>query len=105
MKDTSPDVDAAFTALFAARSASERVRMTCAMFDDAKALMASDIRSKHPDISPADLRILMFDRLYFGDFDAATRDRIVSALRSRPVRLMSSHPVPPGNLVPGPIEG
>jgi hypothetical protein len=50
------------------------------MFDDAKALIAADIRSRCPGISPADLRVQMFDRLYFGDFDAATRDRIVSAL-------------------------
>ena len=80
MRDTSPDVDASFTALFATRSPSDRVRMICDMFDDAKALVAADIRSRCPGISLADLRIQMFDRLYFGDFDAATRDRIVSAL-------------------------
>jgi hypothetical protein len=81
MKDTAPEVDAAFTGLFAARSPSDRVRMVCDMFDAAKALAAADIRSRCPDISSADLRVQIFDRLYCGDFDAATRARIVSALR------------------------
>ena len=80
MRDTSPDADASFTALFAARSPTDRVRMACDMFDDAKALIAADIRARCPGISRVDLRARMFDRLYFGDFDAATRDRIVSDL-------------------------
>ncbi len=81
MSDTVPEVDAAFTALFAGRSGSERVRMACGMFDAAKALAAADIRARHPAISPSDLRLQIFDRLYFGDFDSATRARILSALR------------------------
>jgi uncharacterized protein YdhG (YjbR/CyaY superfamily) len=81
VRDTSPEVDAAFTALFSTRSASDRIRMACDMFDLAKALVAADIRDKCPQISPADLRVQMFDRLYFGDFDAETRARIASALR------------------------
>jgi hypothetical protein len=81
VRDTAPDVDAAFTAMFAGRSASDRVRMACEMFDAAKSLMAADIRDKCPGISPADLRVQMFARLYFGDFDAATMARISAALR------------------------
>ena len=54
--------------------------MACDMFDDAKALIAADIRAQCPGISRVALRARMFDRLYFGDFDAATRDRIVSDL-------------------------
>lgn len=81
MRHTAPDVDAAFTALFADRSASERVRMACEMFDAAKTLMAADIRDKCPGISPAELRVQMFTRLYWGDFDAETMSRISAALR------------------------
>jgi hypothetical protein len=83
MKDTS--ADAAFTALFAARSGSDRVRMACGMFDAAKALMAAGIRSQCPGISAADLRLRMFDRLYSGDFDPDTRVRIRSALQDASV--------------------
>ena len=80
MKDTTPETDAAYMALFAAASGSERVRMTCEMFDTAKALIAADVRNRQPGISPAALRIQIFKRLYFGDFDAETEARIVSAL-------------------------
>jgi len=33
MSDTTPEADAAFTAMFAERSASDRVKMACGMFD------------------------------------------------------------------------
>ena len=86
MKDTSPETDRAFTALFAARSPSERLRMTCAMFDDAKALAEAGIRAANPDITTADLRIQLFERLYFGDFDEETRTRMIEALRQAEFR-------------------
>ena len=71
---------AAFTALFASRSDADRLRMTCEMFDDAKALVAAGIRAMDPGISLAELRRRMFDRLYFGDFDPDTRMKFRSAL-------------------------
>ncbi len=80
MSDTSPEDAAAFTALFAARSAPERLRMTCEMFDDAKALAAAGIRADDPDVRSDELRRRIFDRLYFGDFDPETRTRFRSAL-------------------------
>ena len=81
MRDTSPEIDAAFTALFAKQSGADRVRMTCEMFDAAKALVAADIQANYPGISAAELRLEMFDRLYLGDFDTDSRTRIRSALR------------------------
>ena len=80
MRDTSPEDDAAFVALFATRSGSDRLRMTCAMFDDAKALMTAGIRATDPGISPAELRRRIFDRLYLDDFDPETRRQFRSAL-------------------------
>ena len=81
MNDTAPDVEAAYAALFASRSAADRLRMTCDMFDAAKALMAAGIRASEPAISSEDLRIRMFQRLYFDDFDQQTYNRIIRALR------------------------
>ena len=81
MRDTTPETEAAFTALFAERSVVDRLKMACAMFDTAKALVAAGIRAANPGISPADLRVQVFDRLYAGDFSADARARIVSALR------------------------
>ena len=80
MKDTSPDLDATFTAMFGALSESERLRMTCRMFDEAKTLAAVNIRATDPGISPVDLRIKLFQRLYHGDFTPEELARIVSAL-------------------------
>ncbi|MND02219.1 hypothetical protein D3C83_215140 [compost metagenome] len=54
--------------------------MTCAMFDDAKALMTAGIRATDPGISPAELRRRIFDRLYLDDFDPETRRQFRSAL-------------------------
>ena len=84
MRDTSPEVDAAFTALFASRSASDRVRMACGMFEAAKRLVAADLRRQDPNITPPELRVRMFDRLYFGDFPSARRARIISMMADRP---------------------
>ena len=80
MTDTLPDADALVTALLAARSGSERVRMTCEMFDAAKTLMTADLRAQRPDMTSAELRRQVFDRLYSQDFDAETRARILAAL-------------------------
>jgi hypothetical protein len=81
MKDTAPDVEAAYAALFASCSAADRLRMSCDMFDTAKALMAAGIRASEPAISAEELRIRMFERLYSDDFDQPTRQRIMRALR------------------------
>ena len=81
MNDTPPDVDARLTALFMQRSASDRVRMTCEMFDLARVLMIANIRSEDPDITDAELRVRIFERTYHDDFDAAERARIIARLR------------------------
>jgi hypothetical protein len=80
VNDTPPSTDAAFIAMFASRSGSERVEMACAMFDDAKALAEANIRAQHPNISASELRVKLFERLYFDDFDPETRRRIAALL-------------------------
>ena len=81
MKDTPPETDAASTARFAAVPAIDRLRMTCEMFDTAKRLVAAGIRAGDPDISDAELRVRIFQRLYSTDFDEASMTRLVAALR------------------------
>jgi hypothetical protein len=80
LKATGIDAEAAFTALFADRSGSDRVRMACAMFETAKSLVSADLLAQAPGLTTAELRARMFDRLYFGDFDTGTRSRLVAAL-------------------------
>jgi hypothetical protein len=83
MNDTPPDVRAAFMALLMQRSDGERAMMTFEMFDMARALMTADIRARHPDIAEPDLRVLIFERTYGSDFDAADRAHIAQRIRSR----------------------
>ena len=82
MNDTSPEVEARLSALFAARSGSDRVRMTCEMFTLARALMVANIRAEAPDISCAELREKIFERTYGDDLDADHRARIIARLRA-----------------------
>ena len=81
MTDTPPDVRARFDELMRQRSGSDRVRMMSEMFDFAKALVVSNLRHTYPDASDAELRVLLFDRLYGDEIDPAQRASIVARLR------------------------
>jgi len=81
VNDTSPDVAAQIDVLMAARSGSDRVRMACEMFEMARALAITAIRSADPGISDVALRVKLFERFYWDDFPPADRDRIVANLR------------------------
>ena len=83
MNDTPPDVDAAFTAMFATLSPSERVRMMSEMFDTARRILVSGIRADQPDISDIELKVQVFLRTYRDDYGSAERDWIVARIRQR----------------------
>lgn len=83
MRDTSNDNDAAFAQRFAAVTPLERLRMTSAMFDGAKRLIAASVRNAEPLITDSELRVRIFDRLYAGDFDEVTAARLRTSLRTR----------------------
>lgn len=60
------------------------LKMGCAMFDTARALMRAGLGDHTGlDDSPA-LRVRLFERTYGNDFDAATVARIVAHLRGAP---------------------
>ena len=78
MNDTSPDVLEALDALLARRSGSDRVRMTCEMFDLARRLAIADITTTDPTIDTGRLRELLLARLYGEDFsDDELRDIVM----------------------------
>jgi hypothetical protein len=81
LKDTVGHVDAFYLERFAALSPDERLAMVADMFDTARTLMEADIRSSQPDISPRDLRVEQFKRLYWNDFDQDTMAKIIAKLR------------------------
>jgi len=76
MKDTTDAMSARYRDLLMARPGVERLRMGCDMFDTARALLRSAVASGD---SPS-ARSAVFLRTYGADFDAPTRERILSAL-------------------------
>lgn len=84
MSDTPPDVDAAFTAMFATIPPAERLRMTCEMFDTARRLLVANIRATQPDISETELRVQIFLRTYRDDYTEEERARIIAQIRQQP---------------------
>ena len=83
MNDTPPDVDAAFTAMFATLTPTQRVRMVSEMFDSARRLLVSGIRAEQPDITDTELKVQVFLRTYRDDYAPAERDRIVANIRQQ----------------------
>ena len=83
MNDTPPDVDAAFTAMFATLTPTQRVRMVSEMFDSARRLLVSGIRAEQPDITDTELKVQVFLRTYPDDYAPAERDRIVASIRQQ----------------------
>ncbi|WP_396626827.1 hypothetical protein [Luteitalea sp.] len=81
MSDTPPDVDAAFSAMFATLTPTRRVRMMSEMFDTARRLLESGIRAEQPDITDTELKVEVFLRTYRDDYAPAERDRIVEHIR------------------------
>lgn len=81
MKDTPPAVDAEFTTLFATLTPCQRMRMMSEMFDTARRILVSGIRTEQPDITDTELRVQVFLRTYRDDYAPAERDRIVALIR------------------------
>jgi len=63
------------------RPAGERLKMGCAMFDTARALMRAGLGDAAGTDRSAAMRVRLFERTYGRDFDAATAARIVAHLR------------------------
>ncbi len=83
MNDTPPDVEARMAALFAARTPSERVEMMLSMNATARAIVISSIRAARPDITDADLRVALLERLYASDLSPEDLARIRERIASR----------------------
>jgi hypothetical protein len=64
------------------RSGAERLRMGAAMFETAKRLVRASLGDADGRDDSAGMRVQLFLRVYGPDFDAASRDRIVSWLRA-----------------------
>jgi hypothetical protein len=80
-RDTSFEAEAIQRGILMARSGEDRLRMATAMWDAAKRLVESSLRARGIT-DPIDLKVQTFRRIYAGDFDPDTLDRITEWLRS-----------------------
>ena len=80
MNDTSPAVNAHFESLIMQKSAEERLRMGCSMFDTAKQIVKSSILETNPSVSDKQMRREIFVRFYGQDFTESQQNRIITAL-------------------------
>jgi hypothetical protein len=78
VNDTSPEMEARYRAMLLARSGPERLAMGCAMFEDARRLVAASIRAANPNISEAELQRAIFLRFYGHEFEPEQRERILA---------------------------
>jgi hypothetical protein len=87
MKDTSPEMESRYRVMIMERSGEDRLKIGCAMFDTARALMKAGILEQNPQASPAEIRRALFMQLYGHEFDAESRAKILAAIES------ATHPV------------
>ncbi len=81
MNDTSPWAEARLAELYARRTPGERIAMACEMFALARQMMIAGIRAEHPAISPLELRLMVLERTYAGDFRPDQWAQISARLR------------------------
>ena len=81
MTDTSAAMATLQRRLLMERPAAERLKMGCAMFDTARALMRAGLGDATGTDGSVALRIRLFERTYGRDFDAKTAARIIARLR------------------------
>jgi len=83
--DTPPEIASRYRELLLQRSGEARLKMGCSMHAAARALVLASVLEREPNASPAARRRALFLRFYGHEFDAATRDRILTALDCVPV--------------------
>ena len=64
MKDTSAEMEEKFIEVVMSRSGQQRLKMGCSMFDSAKKIAEASILAETPEISAADLKKRIFNRIY-----------------------------------------
>jgi hypothetical protein len=73
-------MDTRYWALLMQRSGEERLKMSCDMWDSARALLEASIREQHPNATTEVIRKGLFFRFYGHEFEAQTRAKILAAI-------------------------
>lgn len=81
MNDTPPKIKRIYDSMMMKRTPQERIRMMSNMFDSAKLIAISSIRTTNPNISDKDLRCKLFLHFYRNDFSPLQREKILAYLQ------------------------
>ena len=74
MKDTSPEIEDLYRKLLMGKSGSDRLKMASDMFDSARTLVRSSLKSQN--LPPKHLDWEVFLRIYGNDFDENTLSKV-----------------------------
>jgi len=83
MKDTIPQISLQFNKMMMTLSGEERFRIGFLMNEDSRRLVIASLLNKKPTATPAEKRLLLFDRFYGREFDQKTREKILKVLLRR----------------------
>lgn len=82
MRDTTPDIERKMCEMIQKKLPIERLKMGCSMYETSRYLITRAILQRNPGITKTDFRKELFLKFYGGDFDQATRDKIMKHLSS-----------------------
>jgi hypothetical protein len=82
MTDTPPDVAREVARRYQQLSPTERLLIATAMFDSARALVASGLRGASPGMTEIELRVALFDRFYGRDVSPQDRRAIIERIHA-----------------------
>jgi hypothetical protein len=82
MDDTPEHIERRFRELMMARSPVDRLKMACDMFTTAKTLALAGIAQEAKDATPAEVRKLLFIRMYGQDFSPRQRAKIAAHIEA-----------------------
>jgi hypothetical protein len=83
MGDTSPAMEKILLEMMKQKDNVERLFMGASLFDMARSITRSAILEEMPDISLGEIRIELFRRWYWEDFEPKERGKIIEAYRLR----------------------
>lgn len=79
MIDTPQSVMNLFATMMMKKSAEERLRMGCSMFEAAKQIVLTSVRDRHPGIGPAEMKRELFLRFYGEEFNERQKENILGS--------------------------
>lgn len=82
MNDTRPEITQKVREMIQTKTPTERVKMGFSMYSTSKMLVSRAICENMDTFSEADLRKELFLRFYGGDFDEATKKKILNHLQA-----------------------